>query len=349
MVAAVALTFDLGTTLLLIGMTSNGMRFGLAASRRNTYTFSGRLQIPATSARMLQKSLTSDSDTIIYDLEDSVPSSAADKDSARSRLLELIQTVPKEELPQPGRLAVRVNSVQTSFFHDDIIQLVQLASIQTVVLPKVHSAQDLDFVSTQIRNTLQAGNTSEGRNTPIQLVASIESAKALYNIGEIASWQSQFGSMLGGQLVALLVHCADTSIIRTPSRQELLFTRSQIAITAKAFGLDAIDMVCVNYKDSEYLIDECMDGRRLGYTGKQAIHPAQVGIIQSTFVPSAQEIVRAARILRQMEKAYAERKGAFGLDIANGGKEMIDAPMLKQAENTIRLAMAANMEIPNVE
>lgn len=62
--------------------------------------------------------------------------------------------------------------------------------------------------------------------------------------------------------------CADTAIIRTPSRRELLYTRSQIVITAKAFGLDAIDMVCVDFRDLEILTDECIDGRQLGFTGK---------------------------------------------------------------------------------
>jgi len=97
--------------------------------------------------------------------------------------------------------------------------------------------------------------------------------------------------------------CADTSILRTRSRQELLYTRSQIAIAAKAFGLESVDMVCVHYKDLDYLKEECEDGRRLGFSGKvhslffflqdvllpfsqQAIHPSQVDTIQSTFVPS---------------------------------------------------------------
>jgi len=107
-------------------------------------------------------------------------------------------------------------------------------------------------------------------------------------------------------------------------------------------------MVCVNYKDGEVLKDECEEGRRLGYNGKQAIHPDQVPIIQNTFVPTEKEIERAAKILRQMEDSHADSKGAFGLDLddGKGGKEMIDAPMLKQAEATIRLAKAAGLLVP---
>jgi len=64
------------------------------------------------------------------------------------------------------------------------------------------------------------------------------------------------------------VDCADTSIIRTRSRDELLYTRSKIVHAAKTFRIQAIDMVCVHYKDQAYLQEECEDGRRLGFTGK---------------------------------------------------------------------------------
>ncbi|TFY76212.1 hypothetical protein EWM64_g7799 [Hericium alpestre] len=144
-------------------------------------------------------------------------------------------------------------------------------------------------------------------------------------------------------------YCADTSVIRTRSRQELLYTRSKIVNVAKAFGLHAIDMVCVNYKDVDYLKDECADGRRLGFNGKQAIHPAQVDVIHSTFVPTPEEISRAAKILHLMAQTHAAEKGAVGLDMGDekGSKEMIDAPMLKQAEQTVKAARAAGLEIPH--
>jgi citrate lyase subunit beta-like protein len=108
----------------------------------------------------------------------------------------------------------------------------------------------------------------------------------------------------------------------------------------------------VNYKDPAYLLEECEDGRRFGFTGKQAIHPVQVDTIQKTFVPSERgetelgtsfvnvrprltvfdsaEISRAARIVHAMERAHNSQIGAVGLNDGNGKTEMIDAPMLKQ-------------------
>jgi citrate lyase subunit beta-like protein len=297
---------------------------------------------------MLDKSLSTPSDVIIYDLEDSVPPSPLDKVSARQRLSTFLSRTPEHKLPHPERIAVRLNDITTPFFENDISEILKSPFVRTLVLPKIHSVRDLHHVSNAIR-------TSRARTStpfPIRIVASVESARSAWNLGDIASWTSDYGADAGGMLGALLFaaedYCADTSVVRTPSRLELLYVRSQIAIAAKAFGLDAIDMVCVNYKDLDYLKDECEDGRRLGFNGKQAIHPTQVDIIHSTFVPTEKEILRAAKILHQMEIAHSSRKGAFGLEMEGAGREMIDAPMLKQAENTIRVAMAAGLEIPSV-
>ncbi|KAG1861800.1 Pyruvate/Phosphoenolpyruvate kinase-like domain-containing protein [Suillus subalutaceus] len=292
------------------------------------------LYVPSSSDRMLDKSLSTPSD-------DSVPPSPHDKDSARQRLS---THTPEHKLPHPERIAVRLNDITTPFFENDISEILKSPFVRTLVLPKIHSVRDLHHVSRAIRTSRDRTSTS----FPIRIVASVESARSAWNLGEIASWTSEYGPDAGGKLGALLVYCADTSVVRTPSRLELLYVRSQIAIAAKAFGLDSIDMVCVNYKDLNYLKDECEDGRRLGFNGKQAIHPTQVDIIHSTFVPTEKEILRAATILRQMEVAHSSQKGAFGLEMEGGGKEMIDAPMLKQAENIIRVAKAAGLEIPGV-
>ncbi|KAF8133992.1 citrate lyase beta subunit [Boletus edulis] len=302
------------------------------------------LYVPASSDRMLEKSLTlgAPPDVVIYDLEDSAPPTLHDKKAARQRLSQFLHQT-KENLPAAERVAVRLNDISTPFFQDDAADILRYPSVGTLVLPKIHSVRDLHYVSRTIRNL----NRSSAAG--LRIVASIESARGVMGLREIASWTSEFGADKGGELTALLANCADTSVVRTTSKRELLFVRSQIVITAKAFGLEAIDMVCVNYKDPEYLREECQDGRRLGFTGKQVIHPNQVVTVNASFVPTFHEILRAAKILHQMNIAYSNQRGAFGLEMEGGGKEMIDAPMLKQAENIIRLARAAGCDVPHVE
>ncbi|KAJ7069953.1 citrate lyase beta subunit [Mycena amicta] len=285
---------------------------------------------------MLEKSLTTNSDVLIFDLEDSVPPAASDKAAARARLSAFLQ---REDLPPRERVAVRLNDISTPFFLDDISAIASSNRVGSLVLPKVHAAEDLDVVSKALHASHRVTSNSLG------LIASIESARASFNLGAIASWKAK--DALGGTLTALLFaaedYCADTSILRSSSRRELLYTRSSIVIAAKAFALDAIDMVCVNYKDLAYLEDECRDGRQLGFTGKQAIHPSQVDVIQSTFVPSSAEIERAAKIVHRMDREHAANRGATGLD-----GEMIDMPMILQAQKILAVARAANLHIPKI-
>lgn len=66
---------------------------------------------------------------------------------------------------------------------------------------------------------------------------------------------------------------------------ELLFARQQIVTTASAYGLQAIDLVCVDYQNMDILKEECREGREFGFAGKQAIHPGQIDIIQQYYLP----------------------------------------------------------------
>ncbi|TDL23176.1 citrate lyase beta subunit [Rickenella mellea] len=322
---------------------------GAATDSSQTTLRRSYLYVPSSSERMLQKSLVSGSDTIIYDLEDSVAPSQ--KETARKGLVQFLNGKHADALPHPERIAVRVNAIDTPYFREDIAAVVQTPAIRSIVMPKIHSAENLDAVAREVVHASRLASIHE-RDQPLRFIASIESARGFWGVGDIAKWKAESGvGALSALLFAAEDYCADTSILRTPSRQELLYTRSRIAAASKAFGLEAIDMVCINYKDTDYLREECEDGRRLGYNGKQAIHPSQVDIIQQTFLPSEKEILRAAKIVQYMERSHQSNLGAFGLEMSDGkgGKEMIDSPMLKQAENIIRIAKAAGIKIPSIE
>ncbi|KAF9060896.1 Pyruvate/Phosphoenolpyruvate kinase-like domain-containing protein [Rhodocollybia butyracea] len=296
------------------------------------------LYVPASSDKLLQKSLslTVNPDVIIYDLEDSVPPTKDDKGNARTRLMSFLEA----HKPQ-SEITVRVNDVSSPFFEEDMVQIVKSPSIHKLILPKIHSVEDLETVGRALWTNSTSGTDIRTR---MDIIPSVESARALWNLGSIADWKYNDGRVrITGLLFAAEDYCADTSILRTRTRRELLYTRSRIAIAAKAFGLESIDMVCTHYKDLAYLKEECEDGRALGFSGKQAIHPSQVEMIQNTFVPSAEEILHAAKILSSMKSAHASAKGAIGLE-----GEMIDAPMIKQASKIIEIAEKAGLDIPNV-
>lgn len=106
-----------------------------------------------------------------------------------------------------------------------------------------------------------------------------------------------------------------------------------MVLVAKAYDLQAIDAVYINYKDLEGLKDQSVEGAAMGFTGKQAIHPSQIPVIQDAFRPSDVKIQWAKGLVAAFEQAQGEGKGAF---VYEGN--MIDMPLLKQAYNILRFA-----------
>jgi len=277
---------------------------------------------------MLNKAIANTSvDSICFDLEDSV--TAAQKSSARNLVLSALEAAQESSFER----CVRVNSLRTKYFSDDLAGILKSPFLQTIVMPKIESAQDLHHVASLIDKYSVAPN--------VQIIASLESAKAIIFAKEIAAASHKLCALL----FAAEDYCANVGIQRTISRNELYFARSTTVHAAKAYGLQAIDMVCVAYKDMTVLAEEAEEGSRLGFDGKQAIHPDQIHVIQGAFGPSESEIKRAVAILEQNREAEAAGKGSFGLQGDDGTTYMIDAPMLLQAQRTIQRAQAAGRDV----
>ncbi|GEM10152.1 citrate lyase subunit beta-like protein [Rhodotorula toruloides] len=289
------------------------------------------MYVPGSNEKALKKALGGGltgqdaPDVVTLDLEDSV---RTEKKCEARRL-----NAPSD---LKSKRFVRINPGRAGL--DDLETILHSPRIDGLILPKVNNRQDLlavhDFID---RHAPHAQHKSS-----LKLVASIESPRALLNMREIASCSDKIGGLLFGAED----YCAASRLIRTPSRREMLFARSYIVTVAHAYGLAAIDLVCVKYKGDEaqqVLADECMEGREMGFTGKQAIHPAQVSTIQRAFAPSPAEIERSQAILAQYAEASSTGAGAYGLKGTDGGVDMIDAPMLLQAQSVIAQAEAAGL------
>ncbi|GAA5977285.1 hypothetical protein JCM10908_004924 [Rhodotorula pacifica] len=269
-------------------------------------------------------------DVITLDLEDSVRTEK--KAEARRMVAQALQNAPSSTRP---RRFVRINSGQQGL--DDLEAILVAPALDGLLLPKVNTAEDVLAVSRFIDE-----HGSPEHKKSLRAIASIESPLGLLNMRDIVTASER----VGGLLFAAEDYCASSRIIRTPSRYEMLFARSSVVAVAQAYNLAAIDLVCVKYKGEEaegILREEAEEGRRLGFTGKQAIHPAQVSIIQQAFAPSPAEIKRAQAILAQYEAARDSGAGAYGLKGADGQTEMIDAPMLLQAHGILASAKAAGL------
>ncbi|KAI8926805.1 Pyruvate/Phosphoenolpyruvate kinase-like domain-containing protein [Entophlyctis helioformis] len=259
--------------------------------------------------RKLASSLKARPDSFIYDLEDSV--ALHRKGAAR-------------EMVFNSEKAVRINSIGSGLELDDLNVILRSRRLQALLIPKVNSAKDIAFVSHMIDSVAPVSNRAN-----IRIMASIESAMGIMNLREIATADPRIDALV----FAAEDYCADTGLLRTPSRQEMLYARQAVVTAACAYNLQAIDLVCVDFQSPEILESECKEGREFGFTGKQAIHPKQIQTIHSTFAPSPKDVDRATRILDGYSEHVRKGLGAFSLD----GK-MIDMPVVKWAQRLLAKA-----------
>ncbi|KAJ5295971.1 hypothetical protein PENANT_c001G04000 [Penicillium antarcticum] len=297
------------------------------------------LYVPGSSQRFLDKSRSLTADCVAYDLEDSVTPHM--KAEARG----LVRRAIDQAAPAGIReRAVRINSVDSGLALGDLTEVLQSPNLSTIVIPKVNSASDLTFVSDVITHTLSQQPTHNQSRPPISLLALVESAKSLTNLSQICAATP----LLQGLIFAAEDFALDLSITRTPSLREFLFARSAIATAARAAELPStIDLVCTAYKSESadgappaVLREECLDGRRLGFNGKQCIHPSQVKIADEIFGPDSAETEWAVRVVVADEKAARAGRGAWTLD----GK-MIDVPVAMKAKAIVRKAEECGVDV----
>ncbi len=182
----------------------------------------------------------------------------------------------------------------------------------------------------------------EGKE-PVKIIALIESAEAIMNLSSICA----ASPYLSGLIFAAEDFALDLSLTRTPSLTEFLYARSAIATAARAFSLPStIDLVCTSFRGEsglKTLEEECIQGRGLGFNGKQCIHPSQVPVVQSAFAPSKEEVEWAMRVVVGDEKADKAGRGAWTLE----GK-MIDAPVVGKARATVERAGMCGIDVDAV-
>ncbi|NJN79904.1 MAG: CoA ester lyase [Anaerolineales bacterium] len=194
-----------------------------------------------------------------------------------------------------------------------------------IVIPKVESYEQIEWAS----KIIESAELKNGwKVNSIRILIGIETAKGILNLKEISSHPRLDAIIFGGEDFA-----ASIGAIRTKDAIELLYARQAVIVACAANDLQAIDIVTIDYKDMELLKEESEFGARLGFSGKQIIHPNQVSVVQTAFTPSDEAIAYAKRIVETFEASQKEGKGAYSLD----GK-MIDMPLLKHAQKVLSRA-----------
>ena len=259
------------------------------------------LYVPGDRPPVVTKALAAGADVVVVDLEDAV---APDRKAyARAATAELLSE------PQLN-VHVRVNAMDTPWAADDLRTLTPLPGVSGLRLPKVTSAQDVVAVAEKARD--------------LPLYALLETALGIERAFSIAAAHSSVHGIALGEADLR----ADLGVRDDAG---LDWSRSRVIVAARAAGLaPPPQSVHPDIRDLEGLAASCAHGRALGFLGRAAIHPRQLPVIESAFLPTEQEIEQAETIV----KAATQEQGAQALDDGR----FIDAAVVAAAQRTLTLA-----------
>lgn len=282
------------------------------------------LYVPGSDEGKLAKAAGLEIDSVILDLEDGVAFNR--KDEARGILRQALETL---DFSRSERM-VRINPLYTGRAQEDL-RAVLPGKPDAILIPKA----DSPGIVREVDELLSSGEREHGFTAGgIALALLIESAAAFVNLAAICQSSPRIQALIFGAED----FCADTGATRTLEARELLLARSSLVMHAAAFGMQAIDMVQVNYRDMELLERECRDAAQLGFSGKTVVHPGQIEPVQRLFTPDEALVAYALRVVEGAREAQANGSGVFTLD----GK-LVDLPVVKRAENILARARAAGV------
>ena len=261
---------------------------------------------PGTRPELLSKAFESGADIVCLELEDGV--APDEKNKARQNVVTLLKSAPVRESCE---LVVRVNSLRTRFGLDDLIAFLDTPPPLTIMLPKVESEDEVKIIDDLFLES----------NQQINLQVIIETNKGLEACFEIAQSSPNITALFfGGVDMAADLRCSGTW-------DSLLYARSKLVHAAAAANIDSLDVPFLDLNDENGLLEQATLAKELGFSGKGAIHPKQIPVINSIFTPSPEEIAYAVRVIEEFKKAES------GLVVLDG--KLIEKPVLREMERKL--------------
>ena len=268
------------------------------------------LFVPGLRPDRYPKALAAGADIVCVDLEDAV--ALPRKDEARALTLSLF--AEQMDHPEVERM-VRINPLSTVEGLKDILALNDCtAPPPALMIPKPSSAAEI-----RLYDELLGGTCAD-----IRFHVIIESSEGLENVHEIAQASPRIQSLLFGAVDL------SASLRAEKTWETMLYARSRVVHAAARFSLDLIDVPYLNLKDTEGHAAEARASRDLGFTGKAAIHPNQIPILNDIFTPTLELVARARRIIAEFAT------NTTGLLVVDG--ELIEQPVLRSMQRVVAIA-----------
>jgi len=280
------------------------------------------LATPASNEKMFAKAAASGADLVFLDLEDAC--APAEREAARGKAGAALRDLDWGRTTR----AIRMNGVDTRWAYGDVIEVLTIAreALDVIIVPKVRRARDVwwvDVLLTQLEATL-------GLEHRVGLEVLIEETEGLENVGEIARASDRLEAIIFGvgdfsASQGARVDGNFDPVVDYPGDM-WHYARARVVVAARSAGVDAIDAPFPNYRDPDAYRLVCDRAAAMGYVGKWAIHPSQVGIANGAFAPTPEDIERSRRIVEAYREAERSGKGATGLD-----GMLVDAAHLRHA------------------
>ncbi|MEC9367674.1 MAG: CoA ester lyase [Pseudomonadota bacterium] len=281
---------------------------------------------PGDSERKLEKSLTCGADVILIDLEDSV---APDRKQGARKTAAAFLASQSQRRPAP--LYVRINDLQSGMAGADL-ETVLPARPDGIMLPKAGSNADVEKLAAMLTPLEKKAGLAAGSLKLV--VLAFETPHGVLNAASFAQCGPRVAALTwGGEDLASALGASDNKA-EGQWTQPIRLARSLCLHAASACGATAIDTVYTDFRNPKGLERECIEAARDGFTGKLAIHPDQVPIINRCFTPTAEDIAFAKKIVSAFEASP-------GAGVLNIDGRMVDRPHLRKAESTLARAAAA--------
>lgn len=264
---------------------------------------------PAVRPDFIEKLGDRGADAVVIDCEDATPPNA--KVEARTNARRLAPSVAADGT----QVTVRVNAVASDWFGDDVRDAL-CEDLAAIVVPKVDTIEALDRTAAALAD---AGFAYLG------VIAGIETALGVADARQLLAHPQVVAGYFGAEDFV-----ADMGGVRTPDNREVLHARSAVALAGRLAGKPVLDQIVADFRDDDRFRRESAEARSLGFAGKLCIHPGQVGLANEAFVPGADEVERARRLLDAYDSAVA--RGVAAIDFEG---QMVDEPLAAQARRII--------------
>jgi citrate lyase subunit beta/citryl-CoA lyase len=290
------------------------------STNKDRFRFS-RLYLPGNNPVFMINAGIHQPDGIILDLEDSVAPSK--KYEARFLVRNALRSVDY----YGAERMVRINQFPAGI--EDLVYIIP-HYCNLVLVPKCEGANQIIAIEHEIQRIKDFYKL----DYPVWLMPIIESAMGVEKAFEIAASSHNIVALA----IGLEDFTADLGTRRTKEGTESFFARTRLVNACKAAGIQAIDSVFSDIGDIEGLIRNVEISKSLGFEGMGCIHPRQIPVIHAGFAPEADEIEKAKKIVNAFISASEK-----GLGVVSLGSKMIDPPVVKRAEKTIKLAISLGL------